>query len=133
VTYAPNGGTALQKDLNRLGKLSDSKLIKFKKGKYSVCPWRRIIPYSSIGSGLTICKVALADKRVTMNHQCSLTAKQPNSILGCIRQNTTIRLRDMTLLLCLALVRHIWSAESSAGLPSIRKTGIYWIKCSKGL
>jgi len=40
-----------------------------------------------------------------MSHQCALATKNPNDILGCVRQNIASRLRDGILPLCSVLVR----------------------------
>lgn len=42
---------------------------------------------------------------------------------SCIRNIIASRLRKVILLLCLALVRHIWSPESSTVLPSKERHG----------
>jgi len=55
-----------------------------------------------------------------------------SDILGCFRKSTASRLRDMILLLCSALLRHIWSAVSSSRLPSTTERGTYWSETSEG-
>lgn len=129
--------------IHQMGVLSfrgrtDSNLMKFHKVKCPVCPWGRITPCSSTGSGLTIWKAVL--QRWTLVcwqiTDCQWTSNVPsqqrNPVAFWIRQSIARRLREETLSLCSALERHIWSVESSAELPSIRETGTYWIWYSKG-
>lgn len=56
----------------------------------------------------------------------------PILIWGSIRKNIAHRSRELILPLCLALGRHIWSAGSSVGIPSTRKTWTCWSESSKG-
>jgi len=67
----------------------------------------------------------LMSKKLTMIQECVLMAKKATSILGCFRQSAASRSREVILLLWSALVRHVWSAVSSAGLPSTRETWTY--------
>jgi len=60
----------------------------------------------------------LVGTKLNTSQHCALAAKRVNGVLGCIRQSTSSRSREVYLLFCSALVRHIWSAVSSAGLPS---------------
>ena len=59
------------------------------------------------------------------NQEGILAAKKASSILGYIGQCVASRSKGVIHPLCSALVRHIWSAGSSVGLPSIRETGMY--------
>ena len=59
--------------------------------------------------------------KLSMSQQYTVAAKQANSILVCIRKSISSRSRDVILLLCSALVRHIWSAVSISGLPSTKE------------
>lgn len=65
----------------------------------------------------------LVDK-LDMGQQHVLAAKKIKSPLGCIRQSIAIRLREGTLPLYSALVRHVWTAGPIAGLA---RTGESWI------
>ena len=60
----------------------------------------------------------LVDIKLTMSEQRALVAKAANSLLDSIRRNVASRLREVILLHSSALVRRIWSAGSSPGLPS---------------
>ena len=67
----------------------------------------------------------LVDNKLTMSQQGTHTAKAVNSILGSNRQSIASRVREVILPFCSALVRHIWCAGSSSGLPSIKETWTY--------
>jgi len=67
---------------------------------------------------------ALVGIKLTMSKQCCLVTKKVNSLLGCIRKSVVSSLREVTLHLDSALVRHIWSPVSSVDLPNIRKIPI---------
>ena len=49
----------------------------------------------------------LVNNRLAMSQQCALVAKKASSTLGCIKKRVASRLREVTLLLYSALVRHI--------------------------
>jgi len=66
----------------------------------------------------------LVDTKLNVKSQrCTLTAKKTTSTLGCIRKSVAFRLRQLILPLYLALVRCIWSAGSSVGLPRTGEEG----------
>jgi len=54
--------------------------------------------------------------KTTISQQCVLVAKKANSPLGGIRKSIVSRSKEVIL------VRHTWSAGSSFGFPSPRKT-----------
>jgi len=64
----------------------------------------------------------LVYSKVNMIQLCVLAVKKANSILGCIKKNTTSRLREN----CSAHVIHICSARSSTGQESARETRTHW-------
>ncbi|KAK4831658.1 hypothetical protein QYF61_018625 [Mycteria americana] len=98
------------KDFGRLEKWSDSKLMKFNKGKCPVMPMRRNNPMlqhrlrtnqlksSSVEKDLQV----LVNTTLNMNQECILTAKKASSILGYIRQCVASRLKEVILPLCSA-------------------------------
>lgn len=55
------------------------------------------------------------DTKLDASQQHALLAKKVEYILGCIRKSVDSRIGQVILLYC-AVVRHIWSAGSSAGL-----------------
>lgn len=63
---------------------------------------------------------------LTMNQQCALAAKKAISILEYIR--CVASKQKEVIFHCSALVRYIWSARFSLGLPSTRKSQTYWSK-----
>ncbi|KAJ7409982.1 hypothetical protein BTVI_54823 [Pitangus sulphuratus] len=67
----------------------------------------------------------MADENLSGSGQCMLTAQKANQILGCIKRIVASTLKEVILPLYFALVRlHSWSAASSAGAPSVRRTDI---------
>ncbi|KAK4831841.1 hypothetical protein QYF61_019599 [Mycteria americana] len=49
----------------------------------------------------------LVDTKLTTRQQCALVAKAANTLLGCLRQSTASRSRELILPLCSALLRHL--------------------------
>lgn len=74
----------------------------------------------------------LVDRKVNRSQQCALTAKKANSTLGCIGKSIASWLREMIFPVYTALVRHTWSPESSAGLPSTTETWACWSEPGEG-
>lgn len=62
---------------------------------------------------------------------CALAAKKATSISACTMKGVSNRSRDMTLLLCSALVRYIWSAVPGFVLPNASRTWAYCRMSSK--
>lgn len=77
----------------------------------------------------------LVDKnKVDMSQQGTLVIKLASSILGCVRESSTSRLGEVSLLLHSALVRHTWSISSSSQLASKRQElWTCWGESSEGL
>ncbi|GAB0176387.1 mitochondrial enolase superfamily member 1 [Grus japonensis] len=109
---------AIQRDLRRLEKWADRKLMKFSKRRCKVLPLRRNNPrhQDKLENDRLESSFAEKDLGIPMDtkwntsQQCALAMKKTNSLLGCIRS------REVILPLCTTLVRRIWSAESSPGL-----------------
>lgn len=62
--------------------------------------------------------LAFLVNKLDMSQQGIFVAKKANSILSCIGESTTSRLRELILLLYSTLVRHIWSTRSSSEFAS---------------
>ena len=45
------------------------------------------------------------DEKLDMNHQCVPAARKGSCVLGCIKKGVASRDREVTVLLCSALVR----------------------------
>jgi len=60
--------------------------------------WKGVLQKRTLG--------LLVDK-LNISQQCALVTKKANSLMGCIRKHVAYRSREMILLLCSALVRHI--------------------------
>jgi len=99
--------------------------MKFKNGKCRALHLQRNKPIHQYGLEASCLERNFAEKdlgvlvdiKVTMSQQCALAAKKTSSLLGCVRESVASRLREVILPLYSALVRHIWSAVSHAGLP----------------
>lgn len=114
VADAPDSCAVIPWDLNRLESWTVRNFMKFNKWKCKYCIWRKIAFWqqytlrankpesSSVKKDLSI----LVDTKLNICQWTSASvAKAVNNILGCIRQSTTSRSREMILLLYLALVR----------------------------
>ncbi|GAB0192620.1 mitochondrial enolase superfamily member 1 [Grus japonensis] len=109
----PEGGAAIQRDLDKLQKWSDRNIMKSNKGKPTVLHLGRNNPRHQYMLGADQLESSLAEKalgvlvdtKLRVNQQHVLAAKAANSILGCIWQNTGSRWREVILLLYLTLVR----------------------------
>jgi len=64
----------------------------------------------------------LVGNKSMISQQCALAAKEANRLLVCIRQSTASRSVEVIPTLFSVLLRHIWSAVPSAGLPGTRET-----------
>lgn len=72
--------------------------------------------------------------QVTVTQQWALAAKAAG-LLGCIRHSTASRSVEIILPLCSALLRHTWSAGSSAPFPvqeTLGCTGLSLVKVHEG-
>jgi len=67
---------------------------------------------------------------LTITQQCTHLAKKATSLLGCVRKSVASRSSEVILPPFSALVRHIWNAESSTGLPSTGRLQTYWTDSS---
>jgi len=75
----------------------------------------------------------LVASRLSMSQPRALAARKAISLPGCIRQIIASRSVEVILSLCSALLRHIWSAVPSAGLPGTRETWTYRSEPGEGL
>lgn len=99
-----------QRDLERLEKWAERNLTKFNKGKYQALHLGRnnprqhyMLEATHLESSLTEKALeVLVDIKLNTSQKGALTAKAADSILGCIRKNTTRRLREVILPLLLS-------------------------------
>jgi len=129
VAYMPEGHAAIRRDLDRLEKWADRNLMKLNKGKCQVqhqgeeqpmCLYTlRADRLESIFAEKTL--GVFVDTELNVSQQCALATRKTNGIQGCVRKSVSSRWREAVLPLCSALVRHTWSAGSSAGLPNTRQ------------
>ena len=95
------GRKVLQRDLHRLGCLSESNCMKFNQEKCQFCTWVTTTPHNTTGLGQSGWKEAWwestprvqIDRWLSMSHQCAGVAKKANSILACIRNSVASRTR----------------------------------------
>ncbi|KAK4806457.1 hypothetical protein QYF61_013950 [Mycteria americana] len=100
------GCTAAQKDVGRLEKWAERKLIKFNKGKDKVLPLGRhngMDQYWGLGADCLESRflekdqgVVVANKMAT-SQQCGCVAKQADSLLGCVQERFASRWREVIL------------------------------------
>ncbi|PKU42856.1 rna-directed dna polymerase from mobile element jockey-like [Limosa lapponica baueri] len=110
-------------------KLADRNIMNFNKGKCKVLHLGRSksmhqytlraswLEGSLVENGLMI----LVVNKLTTSEQCAHMTKAATSILGCTRKSFTSKLREAVFPLCSVPMRHIWSAGSRSGVPSVRK------------
>ncbi|GAB0176356.1 mitochondrial enolase superfamily member 1 [Grus japonensis] len=125
VPDTPDGRAAIQKDLDRLAKWADRKLMKFIKKQCKALHVDRNNPryQNRLGAGRLESNFeekalrVLVDTKLTMSQPHALVAKKVNSLLDSIRGNIASRVREVILLHSSALVRCIRSAGSTPTLP----------------
>ncbi|KAK4822209.1 hypothetical protein QYF61_011850 [Mycteria americana] len=89
VADTPEGCSSIQRNLDSLERESDGNLMKFNKGKVKVVPLVRnnlrdlyTMEANQLESSFAEKALGvLVDNKLTMNQQCTLTAKKANSIL----------------------------------------------------
>ncbi|GAB0179744.1 mitochondrial enolase superfamily member 1 [Grus japonensis] len=113
VAEGPGGCSSIQRDLNKLENWADRNLTQFNERTCKVLHLGRNNPMHQymLGTNQLISSSAekdlrvLADNKLIMNHQCNLTVKKTNNVLGCINKNIASRSREVILPLYSALVR----------------------------
>lgn len=125
----PDGYSAIQKDLGKLDGSAERNLMEFNKRKCQILhPLNNVTTRITGGWGPTGWEVALQESiweswstpAWTWSAVCCvLVAQLANKILTCIRSIAS-GLRQVIISPYLAL-RHIWSARSGSGVPSVGK------------
>ena len=74
----------------------------------------------------------LVDSKLGMRQQRTLAVRKANSLPGCTGKGIANRSTEVILPLYSALVRHVWNAGSSLGLPEVQERFAYWKESNKG-
>ena len=113
VADTPEGCAAIQRDLHRLESWAGGRLMKYKKGKFSVLHlgknnprYQYMLGTDLLGSGVGERDLGvLVYSKMTMSQHCALVAKKTNGILRCTTRDVVSRSREVLLPHCSALVR----------------------------
>ena len=104
VADTPGGCAAIHRDLNRPERWAERDLMKFNKWKCEVLHRRRNSSMHKHSLGADQLESSCAEKdlgvlvdKLNMNQQCALVAKLVNSTLGCFRESTASRSREVIL------------------------------------
>lgn len=128
ITDTPVDYVVTQRELDRMKKWDDKNLVKFNKRKCKVLHLERSNARHQnrvrgwMGRKQQCKELGCPDVKQA-DHKPAMCPwrKMANSILCCIRMCIASRWREVILLLWSALVRHIWSANSSPGIPDTRE------------
>jgi len=102
----PEGRKALQSDLDRLDRSSETKWMSFSKTKCQVLHFNHNNPASIQDSCVEEMGIkVLPNSRLNESQKCAHVVKKTSGILACIRNSVASRTREMIFLLYLAVVR----------------------------